>query len=100
MSGATSSVVHVPKQLCEPSAETLLHSQFRVVRGGSRTFPILVGRLSTPSHGQRAVEAVGESDPTHPGIVDVLQRARTHAQARPVAEPFIERARKRVEKEL
>ena len=53
----------------------------------------------------RAMEAVRESDPTYPAVVDALKRARTQAQVRPVAdsisatESFLERAWKRVEKE-
>ena len=54
---------------------------------------------------ERAMEAVGESDPTYPALVNALKRARAQAQVRPIAhritatESFIERAKKRVEKE-
>ena len=54
---------------------------------------------------ETALEAVRESDPAYPALVDALKRARTQAQVRLVAdrisatESFLERARKRVEKE-
>ena len=54
---------------------------------------------------ERAMEAVGVSDPTYTALADALKRAREPTQAHPVAdritatESFIERARKRVEKE-
>lgn len=54
---------------------------------------------------EAAILAVGESDPTYPGLFDALKRARSQAELRPVqdriaaTETFLERARKRAQKE-